>query len=829
MQNSGTLISSAIRPNDSLDQIASAFANEIKGGSHGYETYDDMNNIIVARREWGMLVTVYNDSDSDLNGTYQLRYEYSSDDILDNSNWFKTSISNINSNKEWVDSVRSILLVEPTLEPFLGHRYLLGTTSSVSPIGTQWDNIDATTIVEYNINGTWNITYPTNGMTVRVDNDNNSMYKYQGTFPSGIWKKEKITQVFYIEPTSISGLTYSVSTDPIFDAYSNDLIFLTKFNTANNGTASININGLGYKDIKIATKNGVRDLIITDIITNGIYSLTYNGTYFQMTKPFPSDAYNIQYYISPGEFVTVEEHEQYWVYGDLTIDGGVMQNYGHVVVANGSVNLLNGGTFSLNGSGELILVDLTNTITYNQTDTIQLSSDMTVNGPSVSAIVLNNSLTPSHINSVNTATASWILSNDGNGSFQWVLPTSGGLDINSDLFYNLDTVVSATDSTSAIYRTGSINIGTGTASDSRFVVSSSGGTVSLVVDELGNIYSYNLFGNSNTNFGLGALKSNIPSNSVTGTENSAFGTGALSLNTTGYGNSAFGLSSLLNCISSVANSAFGVLSLFSNNGGDSNSAFGYWSLKENTTGDNNCAFGILSLSDNRTGSNNIAIGYYSLTGNDTGSNNIAIGTSAARFIAGTTSSPENLNNSIFIGNNTRPSLENNINEIVIGATALGNGSNTVTLGNDNITKTYLKGNVQLPTVPTTSTGTYSILTRNDITGEVEKIVVTPYKVYTATLTRTGATGPSAVVLENTIGTITFSYQSTGIYDINSTSLFTLDKTVVFIQQNPDGTFANHLGASRINSNQIQITQTTSSGTNDESWGFPVSIEIRVYN
>jgi hypothetical protein len=418
MQNSGTLISAPIRPNDSLDQYASAFANEIKGGSHGYETYVEMFDIIEARREWGMLVNVYNDSDPDLNGTYQLKHGYYNNDILDNSNWEKLNLGE-NTSTEWVDSVISILTIEPTLEPFPGHRYLLGTIPSLSPLGTNWDNYSyGTIIVEYSNVGLWKVTIPTNGMTVRVDNDNNSIYKYEGTYPNGIWKQEKITQVFYIEPSG-NGLTYSVSTDPIFNEYSRDLIFLTKFNTANNGTASININGLGYKDIKIATKNGVRDLIITDIITNGIYSLTYNGTYFQMTKPFPSDAYNIQYYIGPGEVVTVEENEQYWVYGDLTIDGGVMQNYGHVVIANGAVNLVNGGAFNNNMAGELILVDLTNTIAFNTTDTIQLSSEMTVNGPSVSAIVLDNSLKTNHLNSINTATASWIVSNDGNGSFQW--------------------------------------------------------------------------------------------------------------------------------------------------------------------------------------------------------------------------------------------------------------------------------------------------------------------------------------------------------------------------------------------------------------------------
>ena len=112
-QNIGTLVSAAIRPNDSLDQIASAYSNEIKGGSHTYETFDEMIVISLPRRQWGMLVTVYNDSDSDLNGTYQLKYDYTNTDILDNSNWVKTNIDN-NSSTEWVDSVISILSVEPT-------------------------------------------------------------------------------------------------------------------------------------------------------------------------------------------------------------------------------------------------------------------------------------------------------------------------------------------------------------------------------------------------------------------------------------------------------------------------------------------------------------------------------------------------------------------------------------------------------------------------------------------------------------------------------------------------------------------------------------------
>lgn len=55
----------------------------------------------------------------------------------------------------------------------------------------------------------------------------------------------------------------------------------------------------------------------------------------------------------------------------------------------------------------------------------------------------------------------------------------------------------------------------------------------------------------------------------------------------------------------------------------------------------------------------------------------------------------------------------------------------------------------------------------------------PYKVYTAILNQTGTSAPVATVLENTLGTITFSRDSDGFYKINSSGLFTSNKTVVF--------------------------------------------------
>ena len=84
-QNIGTLVTAAIRPNDSLDLIASAFQNEIKGGHHSYATLVERDAIIDERREWGMFCSVYNDGAN--TGLYTLEYNLVDTDISNNSNW----------------------------------------------------------------------------------------------------------------------------------------------------------------------------------------------------------------------------------------------------------------------------------------------------------------------------------------------------------------------------------------------------------------------------------------------------------------------------------------------------------------------------------------------------------------------------------------------------------------------------------------------------------------------------------------------------------------------------------------------------------------------
>jgi hypothetical protein len=53
-------------------------------------------------------------------------------------------------------------------------------------------------------------------------------------------------------------------------------------------------------------------------------------------------------------------------------------------------------------------------------------------------------------------------------------------------------------------------------------------------------------------------------------------------------------------------------------------------------------------------------------------------------------------------------------------------------------------------------------------------------VYRALLTQTGTASPVATVLENTLGSVSSTYTSEGLYSITSSALFTSDKTMVMI-------------------------------------------------
>jgi hypothetical protein len=418
--NTGVLVSAAIRPNNSLDPIASAYAVEIKGGLHTSDTIPNRNAIIFERREWGMMCYVESE---DL--TYQLRYNYSSTNIMDNNNWVIFSGSG-GGGGEWLDSVLSIEYNEP-VSPNNGDRYLAGLAPGDVLTGG-WSLLNPGIVLEWNSSiNNWDQTIPTDGTSVRVDNEDNAIYKYEGVYPSGSWGKEKLNQVRNLDAiTSDGGFTYQAQSLPIFDSYFENMVFLTKFSSPNSlGTASLNINSLGDINIVKSSSNGILPLTPNDIQIDIVYTLLYDGVDFQLTKPSNEDLFNVKYYVEPTDYIVVPTNHQYWVYGDLTIDGGFILNQGQVIIANGNLNLINSGSIQNLGSfpnGQLIFANFAGGITpsFVDSDTIQFTQS---NQPGlvVSADVIDGSLTASKLNTNGQgATGGYILSVNTDGTFVWI-------------------------------------------------------------------------------------------------------------------------------------------------------------------------------------------------------------------------------------------------------------------------------------------------------------------------------------------------------------------------------------------------------------------------
>jgi hypothetical protein len=116
-------------------------------------------------------------------------------------------------------------------------------------------------------------------------------------------------------------------------------------------------------------------------------------------------------------------------------------------------------------------------------------------------------------------------------------------------------------------------------------------------------------------------------------------------------------------------------------------------------------------------------------------------------------------------------------------------------------------------------------TKNFSVQEVSNFVK-PYKVYTALLTQTGSNPPTAVVIENTIGSISFTYLGSGTYYANSSGLFTNNKTIIFNGSGIDqGDIDNPGPVYSLYRNNNTINIWTQFG---DDVLYNTSIEIRVY-
>jgi len=174
--------------------------------------------------------------------------------------------------------------------------------------------------------------------------------------------------------------------------------------------------------------------------------------------------------------------------------------------------------------------------------------------------------------------------------------------------------------------------------------------------------------------------------------------------TTGSYNSAIGMSAQYSLTTGSNNSAIGRGAQYYLTTGSYNTAIGVSAQYSLTTGGSNSAIGLDAQYSLTTGSYNSAIGraaQYSLT---TGSYNSAIGRAAQQYLANGSTAATIADNSVYIGANTKQSADSVTNENVFGYNATGLGSNTVAIGDLNVTRTGLRGSVDIVASSSTTAG-----------------------------------------------------------------------------------------------------------------------------
>ena len=188
-----------------------------------------------------------------------------------------------------------------------------------------------------------------------------------------------------------------------------------------------------------------------------------------------------------------------------------------------------------------------------------------------------------------------------------------------------------------------------------------------------------------------------------GTGNVAVGYQAGYSNSTGINNTFTGYQAGYNNTTGTLNTFNGFFAGYANTTGLQNACFGQSAGSAITTGNYNSCFGALSLNSS-TGTENTGVGYsagYSVT---SAGGITAIGSRSGR---GTT--PQTTGNySTYIGFQCYAGATNATNETVIGANAVGLGSNTTVIGNSSTTLTKTFGvivgtNYTVATLPSAST------------------------------------------------------------------------------------------------------------------------------
>ena len=225
-----------------------------------------------------------------------------------------------------------------------------------------------------------------------------------------------------------------------------------------------------------------------------------------------------------------------------------------------------------------------------------------------------------------------------------------------------------------------------------------------IPSEQNNIYGTSSFSNSISFNGNLVTTKNILANGVTigafpeeyntSADNIVVGTNSLNkLGSGRFNNTAIGYSASAELTSGSNTTAVGAYAA-RNSTQSENTAIGAYSYYTSVTGTKNTAVGVETLYSASGVSNNTAVGAYALHEITTGGNNIGIGVNAGSYDRNNNPLRTNYS-SVFIGNNTKSYESGSYNEIVIGHNITGSGSNTVTIGDNNIETTSIQGTVSV--------------------------------------------------------------------------------------------------------------------------------------
>jgi uncharacterized delta-60 repeat protein len=196
----------------------------------------------------------------------------------------------------------------------------------------------------------------------------------------------------------------------------------------------------------------------------------------------------------------------------------------------------------------------------------------------------------------------------------------------------------------------------------------------------------NTTANNNAFFGYNSGRDNS-----VGQNNTFLGNFTGQTNTSGSYNTFVGSSAGQNHKTAVYNTFVGMNAGLNTGVGNENTFLGYQAGGNNLSGSQNTLLGA-NANGLSTFSNYVtAVGYGAAYGVTTGSNSVYLGNAAGRYLSDGMTNMTSNTNSVFIGTDSKSNLNAQDNQIVIGYNAISNGTNTVTIGNNDITDTYVKG------------------------------------------------------------------------------------------------------------------------------------------